>query len=120
MTNMISVSLSQYRLLGRLVRGVHMPVARYRSEHATIAALLRKGLVHRAGKAWGITERGRRIHACRGKLRPDSQIWDGATSEERSAYRRVMYNGPDAVSGVERDMAARLHDRITGAGERVP
>lgn len=89
---LVSVSLAQWRAFGRTVRGALLTTDRYRSEHATTAALVRKGLwhevnagprrapLHGAGKPggkvpahWVPTSLGREVYAARnGVLREAS------------------------------------------------
>lgn len=73
MTSMIghvSLTVAQYRLLGRMIRGERLPTRRYRYEHATIHALNRKHYigvdVTGAEDVWAPTGHGRKVHAAAG------------------------------------------------------
>lgn len=96
----ISVSLAQYRLLGRAVRGEFLPTSRFRVEHPTTHALHRKGLVEivvivdeRTQRAitetrWTSTDLGRRVRATRnGVLRPNDPPPAPAQTPERREVR---------------------------------
>jgi len=72
-STVLSLSVAQYRMLGRILRGERLPYSRYQGP--TIFALERKGcvelssiLTHR-GLHWTATSGGRDVFAARGKLR---------------------------------------------------
>lgn len=109
----ISLSLAQYRLLGRAIRGDRLPMARYRPEHATVAALYRKACFFPHPNGWEPTTFGREIFNCRGAYRPGDTVWDSASNEERAAYYRTLrYATKDDLATV-----ARLQARMRAAGE---
>jgi hypothetical protein len=116
MTQTISLSLAQYTMLGRILRGAKLPTSRY--HHATINALARKGCVAVHHAHWRATDTGKRVHACRGILRAGLHTWDGATRAERDAFKAVYwYHDVRDQDVVEK--ANRLYDRIAVAGERA-
>jgi hypothetical protein len=113
----ISLSLAQYRLLGRALRGERLPAHRYRAQHPTMKALLAKGcLTLPARDVWWVpTPIGKEIHACRGVLRPGHRVWDSASKEERDAQIRVQRTS--YASEKDRAIVARLQERQRAAGE---
>lgn len=67
----VALTVAQYRLLGRMIRGERLPVARYRVEHATIGALYRKWQITGVGPNggdgdWHVTWHGWKCHAAAG------------------------------------------------------
>jgi hypothetical protein len=69
-SKVIRISTPQFRMLGRLLRGEHLPRSRYRREHSTVAALLKKKCVdatlHRDVPTWSITKLGIHTHSRQG------------------------------------------------------
>lgn len=71
----MTFTVAQYRMAGRVLRGDVLPVARYRRENPTVAALVRKGAFAEghgpAGRhhvrVWHLTAKGREGHALVGK-----------------------------------------------------
>jgi hypothetical protein len=63
-----SVSLAQFRMLGRVLRGERLPCDRYHG--ATIQALVRKWCLVAAAGCWEATDVGREMMARRGFMRP--------------------------------------------------
>lgn len=109
----VSLSLAQYRLLGRAIRGDRLPMSRYRPEHATVAALYKKSCLFPHPNGWEATEHGRKIFACRGALRPGETVWDSASNEERAAYYRTLRYQHKS----DMEIVGRLRDRMRAAGE---
>jgi len=111
----ISLSLAQYRLLGRALRGERLPRHRYRTHHPTVLSLVRKSCLVSGGEHWVPTPLGKEIHACRGVLRPGHRVWDAATKEERDAQIRVQRTS--YASEKDQAIVARLQERQRAAGE---
>jgi hypothetical protein len=65
------ISTPQFRMLSRLLRGEHLPRSRYRREHSTVAALLKKKCVdaslHGDVPTWSITKLGIDTHSRQGR-----------------------------------------------------
>lgn len=112
MSKIVSLTLAQYRMLGRAVRGEKLSVANFRGP--TASALARKGCWRHHGSHWAYTDLGKRVHAARGLLRPGHEVYDSATSRERMALGRL--HTPFA-SETERKLAEQLMGRMREAGE---
>jgi hypothetical protein len=113
MNKIVSLSLAQFRLLGRAIRGAKLPVTRYRHEHATVKALRRKLCMHVEHGHWTPTAIGKQIYACRGALRPGDTVWDSASPEERAAYYRTQRH----ATRDDMETVHRLQARMRAAGE---
>jgi len=110
---MVSLTLAQYRLLGRAIRGDVLPMSRYRKQHATVAALLRKGCL-RGKDTWEASPLGKKVHTARGRLRPGREVYDSATPQERQALGR---SHTPYASKEEQHVAEQLRHRMREAGE---
>ena len=113
--NIIGLSVAQYRLLGRAIRGETLPRERYRREHRTVGALVRKSCFISGGHHWIPTPLGKEIYACRGVLRPGHRVWDSATKEERDAQIRLQRTS--YASKEDQAIVSRLQERQRTAGE---
>lgn len=113
MKKIVSLSLAQYRMLGRAIRGDALPMSRYRTENRTVRALSVKGCFCTEQGFWMPTDFGKKVFACRGAFRPGDTVWDSASQEECSAYYRTLrYPTKDDTETV-----ARLQARMRAAGE---
>lgn len=108
----ISLTLAQYRMLGRAIRGERLPVANFRGP--TASALARKGCWRHHGSHWAYTDLGKKVHAARGLLRPGRVVYDSASPQERQALGRS--HTPYATED-ERHTAELLMSRMREAGE---
>jgi hypothetical protein len=111
----VTLSLAQWRMLGRLVRGEKLPTDRY--DNRTMESLVRKQCISRFGPHWQATHFGREVHACRGFWQPTLRVWGAATSSERDAYKRVVVYNNGRVNDDDRKLAEKLHERMLAAGE---
>jgi hypothetical protein len=115
MTKTVSLTLAQWRMLGRTLRGERLSIVRY--NNPTVSALVRKGCWQPQNGSWVPTAFGKRIHACRGVMRAGSQVWDSATPQERSAYGKSQANGVHTLGTREQQLADALLRRMLEAGE---
>ena len=112
----ISLTLAQFRMLGRAIRGQRLYFDRYKLiAHGTVAALVRKGCLHSYTDEdfWQVSKFGRDIYACRGAWRPGDTVWDSASHEEREAYWRTQRHATER----DAEIVARLQARMRAAGE---
>lgn len=112
MTKIVSLTLAQYRMLGRAIRGEKLPVSNFRGP--TASALARKGCWQRHGTHWAYTDFGKKVHAARGVLRPGREVYDSASPQERLALSR---SHTPYASEQEREVAEKLRLRMREAGE---
>lgn len=112
MSKIVSLTLAQYRMLGRAIRGEKLPVSNFRS--ATARSLARKGCWQHHGSHWAYTDLGKQVHAARGLLRPGHEVYDTATPRERQALGKL--HTPYATEA-ERKLAEQLMGRMREAGE---
>lgn len=111
----ISLTLAQYRMLGRAIRGEKLPTKNYKS--VTASALSRKGCWKPHRGHWAASDLGKKVFAARGLLRAGSQIWNSASPQERAAYNRSQSVGLNALAADDRSLAERLIARLHSAGE---
>jgi len=113
----VSLSLAQFRMLGRAIRGQRLHVSRFRPEHATVAALAVKRCWHLRDGRWVPTELGLNVHRCRGFYQPDRLVWNSASRAEREAFRRVaVFHSTDKEDVA---LADQLQRRLEARGEVV-
>ena len=116
MNKIVSLTVAQYRLLGRAIRGAKLPKSRYQPGHATVSALARKNCWHAEHGHWVPTAFGCKVFNARGIWRPGTTVWDSASHEEREAARRIAAF-PVRATKRDQEMLDRLNGRMREAGE---
>lgn len=110
----VSLTLAQYRMLGRAVRGERLPTANYRSPTAKALHRKRCWVVSDLVDIWIPTPLGKKVYAARGRLRPGHEVYDSATPRERAALGRVNTR---YASDEDARLASDLTFRMREAGE---